>query len=133
MAEFAANCTYLKEANQLNIPNCISLYRAFDGCTSLEKTGIINSKRVKDFSYMFNGDSELKDVDYIDFSAAENTYGMFNGCVSLTRVKIIHGSLTTSLSLKNTKLTIEAVKQLLTDAGNGNGNEINIQNDLIRI
>ena len=125
---FAENCTDLLESNPVNIPNCTTLYRAFYNCASLEKVGMINSKRVKDFSHMFSGNTNLKEVDYIDFSAAENTTDMFKNCTSLTNLKIIHGSLTTSLSLQQTKINIQVVKQILTDAGNSDGSELDIRN-----
>jgi surface protein len=68
-----------------------SLYRMFDGCTSLESVkGLVITDDVANISSMFYGCSSLNEVDTIgwDLSSVVNMNGLFNSCGNLTSVDL---------------------------------------------
>ncbi len=88
----ASNLTEIEGMQYLNTANVTSMWRMFDGCSSLTSLDLshFNTEKVTNMMQMFNNCSSLTNLDVSNFNTenVRNMGGMFSRCYSLASLDL---------------------------------------------
>ena len=88
------NLTQIEGIENLNTENVTNMSNMFDGCSNLAELDVthFNTANVTDMRYMFSGCSKLAELDVTHFNTAnvKDMSSMFSGCSNLAKLDVTH-------------------------------------------
>ena len=88
------NLTQIEGIENLNTENVTNMSNMFDGCSNLAELDVthFNTANVTDMRYMFSGCSKLAELDVTHFNTAnvKDMSSMFSDCSNLAKLDVTH-------------------------------------------
>lgn len=123
-------CAKLKVGPELNLQSATSTASMFSGCEKMKYIqSLKNTGTIADMREMFNGCRSLVRLPELDCSSVTTDEGLlktFNECFSLAEISFKPGTLTCSVSLENTAVDLDVIRNIFEGLPVVNNKVINL-------